>query len=109
MALGDRVRVNSSRIVQLRERDGDCCQLCKQPIDFSITWSRDPQVVSVDHIIPRALHGSNELRNLRLAHQECNIRRGAPGYSPQPSRRRPDPEVSNPLDPNWDSWSASRL
>lgn len=55
-------------------RDGLLCGICSEPLD--------PATAHVDHIDFRALGGSNELANLRLAHAACNQAR-------QPRRRRP--------------------
>lgn len=61
---------------QLRERDGDLCQLCLDPVDFSLPidtlMSR-----SVDHIVPRRAGGTDELDNLWIAHRTCNMKKGA--------------------------------
>ena len=71
-----------SIVDQLRERDGDECQLClgaEGPLKFSKHPSltvRDPLVRSVDHVVPQSLGGGDELENLRLAHFVCNARRG---------------------------------
>ena len=71
-------------IRELRERDGDVCQLCdgvEGPVKFGKHPSRnvrDPLVVSIDHIVPRSRGGGHELPNLRIAHFVCNARRGAP-------------------------------
>ena len=60
----------------LREQDGDLCQLCLVPIDFSLPvrtrWSR-----AVDHIVPLGGGGPDTLDNLWLVHTVCNSRKGA--------------------------------
>ena len=61
---------------QLRERDGDLCQLCLTRIDFDVPH-REPMSRSVDHINPRNNGGSDELFNLWLAHLVCNQRKGS--------------------------------
>lgn len=45
------------------------CALCGQPFTAD-----DPPVA--DHILPRALGGSDRIENLRAAHRSCNARRG---------------------------------
>jgi 5-methylcytosine-specific restriction endonuclease McrA len=65
----------------LRERDGDNCALCGEPIDFTLapagrTHGRS-MGVSIDHIIPRAAGGSDDFTNLQLAHGPCNRRKGS--------------------------------
>lgn len=56
----------------VRERDGDLCSVCGKPIDFTVApggWMGP----SLEHVIPKAAGGSNELENLRLAHaRPCN-------------------------------------
>ncbi|MEM7660619.1 MAG: HNH endonuclease [Pseudomonadota bacterium] len=39
---------------------------------------------SFDHIVPRAAGGSDHEQNLRLAHANCNKKRGCKTDSPQP-------------------------
>jgi len=36
-----------------------------------------PSEMTVDHIVPRSLGGSNEAWNLRAAHKRCNSARGS--------------------------------
>lgn len=75
-------------ISQLRERDGDVCQLpsCGKPLDFSLIDG--PQMVTVDHTFPQAkarLAGWTEdqiwdLTNLTLMHRRCNALKGDREY-----------------------------
>jgi 5-methylcytosine-specific restriction endonuclease McrA len=59
----------------LAERDGGwLCQLCQEPIDLQLLPG-DPGFVTIDHVIPRALGGTNDRTNLRLAHNGCNTYR----------------------------------
>lgn len=67
---------HSQQVRALRQRDGDDCWLCNSPIDFSIADKNHPMHYSRDHLKPRAAGGSDELSNLRLAHRECNRKRG---------------------------------
>lgn len=60
----------------LHERDGDLCQLCLLPIDFSLP-ARTPMSRSVDHITPARAGGTDDLDNLWLSHLVCNQRKGA--------------------------------
>jgi len=60
----------------LRERDGDECRLCCELIDFTVPHP-DPLSRSVDHIVPRAHGGKDELDNYQLAHLICNQRKGS--------------------------------
>lgn len=63
-------------IAALRERDGDACHLCAQPIDFTLTWPHG-FCATRDHIVPRSVGGLNVLSNYRLAHKRCNSGRGS--------------------------------
>ena len=55
----------------LAERTGWICQLCREPIDPWLPRMM-PGAPSIDHIVPRAEGGGNEISNLRLAHRGCN-------------------------------------
>lgn len=57
--------VRNKRLVVrlLLERDGDMCKLCNKKLGIDI---------SVDHIYPKSLGGSNDMENLQLAHKKCN-------------------------------------
>src|SRR3712207_9303254 len=55
-----------------RERDGRWsgkCLICNGWLSFD---PRRPAGISIEHIIPRTLGGSNALTNLALAHPSCN-------------------------------------
>ena len=93
-------------IRELRERDGDVCQLCdgvEGPVKFGRHPSRtvrDPLTVSLDHILPRSRGGTHDVWNLQIAHFVCNARKGArvegivgPVHGP-PRPKRPKPHVS---------------
>ena len=60
----------------LRERDGDLCQLCLEPVDFDLPI-RTPMSRTVDHIVPTRAGGSDEMDNLWVAHMLCNQHKGA--------------------------------
>lgn len=51
-------------------RDGAECYLCQQGEDDRDPWQ-------VEHVIPKAQGGSDELHNLALAHRSCNLTKGA--------------------------------
>lgn len=61
--------------VEIFERDGWTCGLCRRPID---RWRSMPDVMaaSLDHVIPLSLGGSHTRRNSRASHFGCNARRG---------------------------------
>jgi endogenous inhibitor of DNA gyrase (YacG/DUF329 family) len=56
----------------LGDRDGWRCQICGQPVDRE-RQHPDPLAPSVDHRLPLACGGTNELANLQLAHLRCNL------------------------------------
>ena len=51
------------------------CHICHQLINPALR-APDPGSYSIDHVLPRALGGSNALENLRPAHLGCNSRKG---------------------------------
>lgn len=52
------------------------CALCKQPIDYTLHY-RDPMAYVVDHIIPIARGGDDNVDNIQAAHRLCNETKGA--------------------------------
>jgi 5-methylcytosine-specific restriction endonuclease McrA len=60
----------------LAKRDGPKCHLCRHKIDLLLSYP-DPHYASIDHVIPLARGGTNDLANLRLAHLVCNLSKGA--------------------------------
>lgn len=56
---------------ELAASSGEWCRLCGFVVDMTV---RHPDSMSptVDHIVPRALGGSDEPENLQLAHKGCN-------------------------------------
>lgn len=65
------LRKHGMSALTLVRRDGTQCGICGTDVDLSISWP-DPQCPSVDHIIPRAKGGTNDPKNLQLAHMNCN-------------------------------------
>lgn len=63
---------------QLRARDGDNCQWCHQPIDFTIPRGEvcDPMGWTFDHIRGHADGGTYTRDNLQLMHWKCNHEEG---------------------------------
>ena len=59
----------------LRQVDGDDCQLCHDPIDFDLAYP-DPMSRSIDHISPLSTGGWHTIENLQLAHLRCNVSKG---------------------------------
>lgn len=59
---------------EIADRNGWICALCGLPIYEQET--RRALRLSIDHIVPQSLGGTNELDNLRPAHCGCNSSRG---------------------------------
>jgi len=53
------------------ERDGWTCQLCREPIDPTLSHMH-PMMASVDHIVPFARGGLHAYENVQAAHLGCN-------------------------------------
>lgn len=51
------------------------CHLCGKPIDYSLR-SPDPKSFVVDHVVPLARGGLDELANKAAAHRDCNRTKG---------------------------------
>ena len=58
------------------KRDQPACHICGQPIDYTLDWTH-PQSFVIDHVIPLARGGADELHNIRAAHRECNSKKSA--------------------------------
>jgi len=56
---------------ELAARDGFDCGICGDPVNMGARYP-DPSGPSVDHVLPVARGGSNDPRNLQLAHLRCN-------------------------------------
>lgn len=56
------------------ERDCSVCQVCSAPVDATLQHP-DPMAPSIDHKIPLARGGGNELDNLQLTHLRCNLQK----------------------------------
>lgn len=65
-------------------RLGWWCYLCAEPISGRLHYLH-PDALTIDHIVPVALGGSDELDNLQPAHRRCNV---AKGTSVQTDRAR---------------------
>jgi hypothetical protein len=63
-------------VQQIGDRDGWVCWICENDVDpKAIVGSAN--AASTDHVVPKALGGTNESDNLRLAHRKCNSNRGS--------------------------------
>ena len=64
-----RISIVGNRRSSVIERDGLVCGICKGVVP--------PGDVHIDHIVPLAQDGSNDLENLQVAHAFCNLSKGA--------------------------------
>lgn len=75
------IRGKRRKLVRLLVRDGFNCHICKEPLNLRAE-NNAPDQPSIDHVLPRSEGGGHELSNLRLAHRECNSRRGSAPIEP---------------------------
>jgi 5-methylcytosine-specific restriction endonuclease McrA len=61
---------------EIFDRDGWRCGICDKKIRKGLP-SRHPRSASLDHVVPLSLGGSHTRANVRAAHLDCNITRGA--------------------------------
>lgn len=61
----------------LMRKQGGKCHWCHEAMHFneSGVQPRPPRAVTVDHVVPRWLGGSDDEGNLVAACEECNVRR----------------------------------
>lgn len=52
------------------------CGICLGPVDMQLKHP-NPKFASIDHIVPLAKGGTNEISNLQIAHLHCNLSKGA--------------------------------
>lgn len=74
------------------------CGICGQVVDKSIKYP-DPMSPTVDHIIPCAKGGSDDLDNLQLAHRKCN--RLKSDQMPENNQKKADNPRCFPQSANW--------
>jgi hypothetical protein len=91
------VRLRFVIVEKLAARDGWRCHLCGERI-VANTCSPNPRCPTIDHVVPKSKGGSDRLENLKLAHKECNQRRG-----------NADLEAHPPMPGHERSWVASAL
>lgn len=67
---------------ELIERDKSICYLCggkvsaRRKAGKDGTWKADPKYPTMDHVIPLSRDGEHTWSNIKLAHWECNRRKG---------------------------------
>lgn len=47
------------------------CHICGEPIDYTLPHL-NPKAFVIDHVIPLAKGGADDLTNLKAAHRDCN-------------------------------------
>ena len=63
------------------------CGVCGEPIDYTLRYP-DPMSYTVDHVVPLAKGGSDELDNKQAAHRKCNRDKSDTlDYEPEPAAR----------------------
>lgn len=61
-------------VTQVGDRDGWLCHLCNKQVDRTLPGT-DQRGPTIDHLIPIADGGADELANVALAHRACNVLR----------------------------------
>ena len=74
------------------------CGICGLPVDKSVKYP-DPMSPTVDHIIPCAKGGSDDLDNLQLAHRKCN--RDKSDQMPSSNPKKVENNRDLPQSANW--------
>lgn len=64
-------RPSRRQLEDLIYRDFLICGICDEPVDPDIAWPHRMSV-TVDHVIPVAHGGTDDIDNLQLAHLGCN-------------------------------------
>jgi len=55
---------------------GAACHICGEPIDYTLDWL-NPRSFVVDHVVPLAKEGADNIGNKAAAHRECNSKKRA--------------------------------
>ena len=63
------------------------CLICGGPVCFD---RRTGEGATIEHILPRSLGGTNDLKNLGIAHMRCNSEKGRHWDPRRRHRARPD-------------------
>lgn len=77
---GAKVKGHDFTLKEVGDRDGWRCHLCRRRVNPSIA-NPDPRAPTIDHLVPIAHGGIDELANVALAHRSCNCARGARGLA----------------------------
>lgn len=64
--------------MEIAERDGYRCALCRRKVNMLLT-APHLMMASIDHVIPLSVGGDDTKVNVQLAHWLCNTRKGNRG------------------------------
>jgi len=59
------------------ERDKWKCHICGGKVRKVPRWKRDPEMASLDHLLPISLGGEHSLANTACSHLRCNLSKGS--------------------------------
>jgi 5-methylcytosine-specific restriction endonuclease McrA len=68
-------------------RTKPACHICGQPIDYTLDHLH-PQAFVIDHVVPLAKGGADDLTNVKAAHRACNSKKRARLVAPIVRRSR---------------------
>uniref|UniRef100_UPI00406D0655 HNH endonuclease n=1 Tax=Microbacterium sp. LWH11-1.2 TaxID=3135258 RepID=UPI00406D0655 len=77
----ERSKAMANRMRALIRRAKPNCHICGKPINYELTWP-DPMCFVVDHLVPLAKGGADNVANARAAHATCNSTKRARDYAP---------------------------
>ena len=77
-----KVRVGHVSGNVIYQRDNGKCQICRKMVDITLRHPH-PMSASIDHIVPIALGGSHENKNVQLTHLICNMKKGTSAVNEQ--------------------------
>ena len=55
------------------ERDKWTCHICGGKVRRKARWKRDPEMASLDHLVPLSLGGKHSYANVACSHLRCNL------------------------------------
>jgi len=70
-------RVERFTEVEIFERDGWRCHICRRKVRRKPRWPLDPERASLDHLWPLSRGGDHTRDNVACAHLACNMRKSA--------------------------------
>jgi 5-methylcytosine-specific restriction endonuclease McrA len=79
------------------------CGICGLPVDKSLKYPNQ-MCATVDHIIPCARGGGDDLPNLQLAHRKCNREKSDKLPEDNAPRTEANPNKNLPQSVNWRTY-----